>query len=65
MSYTKAMKWNKKHPKGTKQNNIMHTDSGFWPSLAFIEEYEEYEEECKKNNVTPLLMREYYKSKLR
>lgn len=39
MSYEKAMKWSKKHPKGTKQPILMHTESGFTPSLSFYKKW--------------------------
>ena len=35
MSYTKMMKWNRRHPKGTKQTVIFHTEGSFTPSLSF------------------------------
>ena len=65
MSYAKAMKWNKKHPKGTRQPVIMHTNSGFTPSTAFLDEYFEYRAECEKEGRTPLECEDYYKTKLR
>ncbi len=60
MSYEKAMKWNKKHPKGTKQVCIMHTNSGFTPSVAFLETYFEYREECMQKNIEPKSCEYYY-----
>lgn len=65
MSYEKMMKWNRKHRKGTKQPVIMHTNSGFTPSLAFLDDYFEYREECKQKGTEPLSCEEYYKSQLR
>lgn len=66
MSYTKAMKWNKKHPKGTRQVCIMHTNSGFTPAIAWLnEDWFPYLEKCKKENIEPMECEEYYKSKLR
>lgn len=61
MSYNKMMKWNKKRPKGGAiQPVLFHTNSGFTPSVAFMERYFEYKEECIKNNLIPLTAREYY-----
>lgn len=36
MNYTQAMKWGQKHPRGTRQTVIMHTDSP-WPAPHFPE----------------------------
>lgn len=60
MSYTKMMKWNRKHPKGTKQPVLMHTNSGFWPSSAFLDSYFEYKEECERYGVIPAECEDYY-----
>ena len=65
MSYEKMMKWNKKRPKGTKQTVIMHTNSGFTPSKAFLDVYFKYREECQIQNQTPLSCEEFYNSKRR
>ncbi len=65
MSYAKAMKWNRKHPKGTKQTIIMHTNSGFTPAHAWmINKWFPYLEKCKQNDIEPMKCEEYYKSKL-
>jgi hypothetical protein len=61
MSYIQAVKWGRKHPKGTRQPVIFSTGSGFWPSRAWLEEdWSPYVEECKKINITPLPMDEFY-----
>jgi hypothetical protein len=66
MSYSQAMKWNKKPPKGTRQPVIMSTGSGFWPSGAFLtEDYFPYLERCKKEGIEPMECEEYYNSQLR
>lgn len=73
MSYDKAMKWHKKHIKGTRMigsgpaaNIGFSTGSGFWPSQSFLsEDYYPYLEECKKNNVIPVSCENYYKAQLR
>ena len=66
MSYEKMMRWHKKHPKGTRQPVIMHTDSGFWPSHSYIEgDYLPYVAACEKIGVTPLKCEEHYKLSLR
>jgi hypothetical protein len=65
MSYIKAMRWNKKHPKGTRQPLLMSSNSGFWPSTSFLtEDYWPYLEKCKSNGINPLSCEQYYKSKL-
>jgi len=64
MSYKQAMKWQRKHPKGTRQPVLMSTNSGFWPSGAFLETYFEYRKECETEGKKPLSCEEYYKSKL-
>ena len=65
MSYNKMMKWMKKHPKGTRQTFIMHTESGFTPSVSFLEKYFKYREGCEKENVKPVDCEAYYHSGLR
>lgn len=37
MNYKQAMKWGRKHPKGTRQPMLFSTHSGFWPSGSWIE----------------------------
>lgn len=63
MSYAKMMRWNKKHPKGTKQPVIMHTNSGFTPSKSFLDKYFKYREQCMKEGKTPLDCEAFYYSK--
>lgn len=60
MSYAKMMKWNKKRPKGTKQPVLMHTDSGFTPSIAFLNKYFEYREQSEKLGHIPVDCETYY-----
>lgn len=60
MSYKKMMKWNKRHPKGTKQTVIFHTESSFTPSLSFLDKYFTYREECESKGLEPLSCEEYY-----
>ena len=65
MSYAQAMKWQKKHPKGTRQPMIMSTGSGFWPSHSFMtEDYFPYVEKCKTEGTTPMGCEEYYNATL-
>lgn len=64
MSYAKAMKWNKKHPKGTKQPVIMHTNSGFWPSGSFIKKWVAYAEKQEAADLPYLDCETYYKTQL-
>lgn len=54
------MKWNKTHRKGTKQVFIMHTESGFTPSIAFLDKYFVYREECERAGLIPAECEEYY-----
>jgi hypothetical protein len=65
MSYKQAMKWQRKHIKGTKQPVLMHTNSGFWPSQGFLEDYWEYTAACEASKVAPLGCKEYYDATLR
>lgn len=66
MSYKQAMKWARKHPKGTKQPVIMSTNSGFWPAQAWLEgEFYPYLEECAANGTTPMTAKELYDSQVR
>jgi hypothetical protein len=59
------MKWQMKHPKGTNQAIIMHTESGFQPSYAFMKKYFKYRQQCEAENKMPLDCESYYRSKLR
>lgn len=63
MSYEKMMKWNKKHRKGTRQNVIMHTGSGFWPSAMFLDKYFKYREECEDAGIEPVGDEFYYNNR--
>jgi hypothetical protein len=60
MSYEKAMKWNRKHPKGTRQPMLMHTESGFTPSLSYLDEYFKYRALCEIAGIEPAECKEYY-----
>ena len=60
MSYAKMMKWNRKHPKGTRQTVIMHTDRGFTPSKAYLDKYFEYRQRCEDLVQTPADCEFYY-----
>ncbi len=63
MSYAQMMKWNKKHPRGTRQPMIFSTGGGFTPSHAFlVEDYWPYVDKCKKEGIEPMGSEEYYKS---
>ncbi len=66
MSYAKMMKWNKKHPKGTKQNVISYTSDKptFTPSLSFLDKYFRYVSLCEAEGTTPLEMETYYQNRL-
>jgi hypothetical protein len=60
MSYEKAMKWNRKHPKGTKQPILMHTESGFTPSESFLVKYFNYRGIAENLGLTPIDCEQYY-----
>ena len=66
MSYKQAMKWGRKHPKGTKQPVIMSTGSGFWPAQAWIQhDWWPYMEACKAAGVQPFTQESYYLAGMR
>ncbi len=65
MSYTKMMKWNKRHRKGTRQPILMHTNSGFTPSIAFLDKYFEYRAKCEAGGIEPIECQQYYNESLR
>lgn len=66
MSYAQAMKWGKKHPKGTRQTVIMSTGSGFWPSYSYlVGKYFPYREACERIGVEPLECRKHYNATIR
>jgi hypothetical protein len=64
MSYEKAIRWHKKHVKGTKQPVLMHTNSGFWPSHSFLVGFWAYQERCGVIGVEPMECEAYYKATL-
>jgi hypothetical protein len=66
MSYAKMMRWQKRHPKGTRQPVIMSTGSGFWPSKSYLEDsYFPYSEACKAAGVEALPCKMHYDLSLR
>lgn len=66
MSYAKAMKWGKRHPKGTRQPILMHTNSGFWPSGGYLkEDFWPYQEACKAEGVEPVECKTHYDAQCR
>ncbi len=66
MSYEKAMKWAKKHPKGTHQDIIMSTRSGFWPSRAWLEQdWRPYVAACEAIEIEPMEQERFYHACLR
>lgn len=65
MSYTQAMKWRRKHPRGTKQPVLMSTGSGFWPSQSYLFDcYFPYVEQCKSQGIDPMGCEAYYRATL-
>jgi hypothetical protein len=65
MSYSKMMKWQKKHPKGTRQPVLFHTNSGFWPSRSYIlNSYNPYSEACEIAGVKPWSVKKHYDASL-
>lgn len=65
MTYQKMMKWQKKHPKGTRQTVVMHTNNGFQPSVTFLGKYFKYRQRCEAENKVPLYCEGYYFTSLR
>ena len=62
MSYTQTMKWGRKHPRGHRLNIIMSTGSGFWPSIAWLDdEWWPYVNFCTAHGVKPMPAEEWYK----
>mgnify|MGYP001584756124 CR=1 FL=1 len=62
MSYRQAMRWTKRHPKGTHQPVIMSTGSGVWPAQSWIEhDWWPYMEACKATSVQPMKQEDYYR----
>jgi hypothetical protein len=62
MSYSQAMQWNRKHPKGTRQPMHFSTGSGFWPSAGFLEDYNEYTAQCAISGTKAIPCEAYYRS---
>ena len=61
MSYAQAIKWSRKHPRGTRQKVIMSTGSGFWPSRDFLDEdYLPYLEKCRELGIQPKSAEDIY-----
>jgi len=63
MSYEKMRKWNRKHPKGTRQPVLMHTESGFTPSVKFLDRYFEYRERCEAKGIDAADCEYYYNNR--
>jgi len=61
MNYNQAMRWGRRHPKGTRQPVIMSTGSGFWPARGWLEkDYWPYVDACHKAEVEPLKAEDFY-----
>ena len=61
MSYKQAIRWSRKHPKGTRQTVIMSTGSGFWPAGSWLENnYYPYLDACKTADVEPMKAEQFY-----
>jgi len=61
MSYAQAMKWQKKHPKGTRQYMGFDSCSGFTPAIAWIDgDWMPYIAACREIGAEPLKQRRYY-----
>jgi hypothetical protein len=66
MSYKQMMKWHKKHPKGTRQPVLMHTNSGFWPAQSWLEnEYNPYIDACDAIGVRAVKAETFYNFTIR
>jgi hypothetical protein len=50
MSYQQAMKWQRKHPKGTRQPMLFHTGTGSWPAAICGECGNHYNSENHKQH---------------
>ena len=62
MSYKKMMKWHKTHPKGTRQPVLFHTNSGFWPSGAWLRDcFWPYEKACELAGVAAMECEAFYR----
>lgn len=61
MSYKQAMRWAKKHPRGTRQPVLMHTGSGFWPAWSWtVGMLQPYIAACAAIGVEPVNGKEFY-----
>ena len=65
MSYAQHVRHARNHRKDRKaQPVIMSTGSGFWPSGAFLERWNEHVAECKARGEQPMGCEDYYNSAL-
>jgi hypothetical protein len=63
MSYEKAMRWSRAHPKGTRQPVLMSTGSGFWPAHSWLQgSFWPYLEACQAAGVKPLECEAFYRA---
>jgi len=61
MSYQQMMKWNRKHPKGTRQYMGFDCCSCFTPAIAWLEQdWWPYVELCKQSDVKPMEQKTFY-----
>ena len=62
MSYAQAMRWSRKHPRGTRQPVVMSTGSGFWPAHSWLKEvFWPYCEACKAAGLKPWDAEAFYR----
>lgn len=66
MSYSKMMRWQRTHRRGTRQAVILSTSGGFWPAQAWLRHnYWPYVEACKAIGTEPLECEAFHKLTIR
>jgi hypothetical protein len=66
MSYAQAVKWGRKHPRGTKQPMLMSAGSGFWLARSWLEgNWWPYMEACKAAGVEHIGCEAFYRATTR
>ncbi len=66
MSYSKMMRWQRTHRRGTRQPVIMSTGSGFWPAQRWLQHnYWPYVDACKAIGTEPLECETFYRVTVR
>lgn len=66
MSYKQMIRWNRSHPKGTRQPIILSAASGFWPSGEWLEnDFQPYVRACAEIDVEPVDCEMFYRATTR